>query len=347
MLSAMLVLVASCSKDNADVNAGPTGSENSITLTINTGDIQTRAMTVTETPGTGYENYIDINKLHVYFFDGNQDDNSSTYLLEFTPTEIVQSTTDGQLYTLTGTLKEAPKGEFKIVVLANWDETNAPSDLTAESTIDDLTIKSGAFDYNYDASSTGFTPSDTTPIPMYGVKTYDKIELDPMLSTDLGTINLVRGMAKIIVRSENSTISDVILTRCNDAGMSAPYSMYLNTTHTTDNNLNIPYEFSDYPDAAPSVIENLPFVNTGDQEYTIYIPEYQNIGSSRNGTVTPAKITLTIDNVEREIEFKDYSDNTPFNLLRNHIYEYIVETNSLKYVVRAWDEYIAGDIVFD
>jgi hypothetical protein len=182
---------------------------------------------------------------------------------------------------------------------------------------------------------------------MYGVKTYDKIELDPMLSTDLGTINLVRGMAKIIVRSENSTISDVKLTRCNDAGMSAPYSMYLNTTHTTDNNLNIPYEFSDYPDAAPSVIENLPFVNTGDQEYTIYIPEYQNIGSSRNGTVTPAKITLTIDNVEREIEFKDYSDNTPFNLLRNHIYEYIVETNSLKYVVRAWDEYIAGDIVFD
>jgi hypothetical protein len=238
------------------------------------------------------------------------------------------------------------------LVLANWDESGAPTALTTnESTIDDIAIKSGAFSYNYNASSTGFTPSATTPIPMYGVKTYESLSIEPYLNTDMGTINMVRGMAKIIVRGDESEISDVKLTRCNNSGMSAPYQMYSNTAHTTSDNLNIPYEHSDYPDAAPTVIENLPFVNTGaassTQEYTIYIPEYQNVGTSRNGTVTPTQITLTIDGLQRTIDFKDYETNTPFDLLRNHVYEYLVSSHYLKYVVRQWDEYVSGDIVFD
>jgi hypothetical protein len=50
----------------------------------------------------------------------------------------------------------------------------------------------------------------------------------------------------------------------------------------------------------------------------------------------------------------DYDDpnKTPFNILRNHIYRYIVsfkddEGISLKYEVIDWNEKTAGDIVFE
>jgi hypothetical protein len=78
-----------------------------------------------------------------------------------------------------------------------------------------------------------------------------------------------------------------------------------------------------------------------------------------NGYASPVEsyIKLKFNGLDKEIKFRTYNadgepnDETPFDIVRNHIYRYTVEPAStkisIKYVVEPWTEQTAGDITFD
>ena len=155
------------------------------------GSAMSRAFTETEEPGTGYENFIDVNKLHILFFDTD-----NTFLQSFEPEEIhpTDNSEYPQTWELRGTIQNPPKTGFKIVALANWPSD--PNGLKAGvTTIEDVCKADWAMgDYN-----APFTPSKSSPIPMYGVKTQGKTSFNADVETYLGEISLLRAFAKVTV----------------------------------------------------------------------------------------------------------------------------------------------------
>jgi hypothetical protein len=167
---------------------------------------------------------------------------------------------------------------------------------------------------------------------------------------DLGTVYLVRDMAKVVVKCATAgAISDVKMTRVNTSLAIMPYQMQMDTAQPTDDNIIIPHEH-DSGVPTPTVYQDIPFNKIDSCTYAIYVPEYRNVPSG-GFSYTPSAITLKYMNNEKvyTLEFKDYSNDTAFNLIRNTIYIYEVVNAGLEfnYVVEPWAEYKAGDISFD
>jgi hypothetical protein len=69
------------------------------------------------------------------------------------------------------------------------------------------------------------------------------------------------------------------------------------------------------------------------------------------------KITIKLNNVSYDLEFKEYTDagepidGTTFNILRNHIYRYTVSLAggkfTLQYMVIPWTERTSPTITFE
>lgn len=197
-----------------------------IGFTLTTGDVSSRAITEGEEAGTGYENYIDIEggDFRILLFDATDD----TYLTTFEPTSIrpTDNTKYPQTYYVEGELSETYDNNFKLVVLANWDKAY-PSNLVTDATkIEDVcTAPTSTFSY-----TAPFIPSETQKIPMYGVKRCTE-PLRANLLTDLGTVDLLRAMAKIEVTcsAPDIELTDVTLHNYNTSGMCAPKNIYNNT----------------------------------------------------------------------------------------------------------------------
>ena len=85
--------------------------------------------------------------------------------------------------------------------------------------------------------------------------------------------------------------------------------------------------------------------------YHIYLPEYGNVGEG----AIPAVMTVTIDGEDYELHFKDYANDDPFNVVRNHYYQYTImgidkETGvkvSLQYEVVDWSPVENPELSFE
>ena len=301
------------------------------------GSAASRALTETEEPGTGCENFIDVKKLHILFFD--KDNNK--FLQSFKPEQV--SPTGNSEYpdewVLRGTIQNPPKTGFKIVALANWP--SGPQELeVGKTTIEDVCNAGWAMG-EYKAP---FTPSKDTPIPMYGVLTpKDEITFDPKVEADLGQIDLLRAFAKITVcLSEGSTVQldSVTLSNYNKGFACAPLGMYENTlnrklSEATVHLLGTDNEPADGPlDFAP---------NTDKRSWTIYVPEYLNADTDGIKRDDCSHINLKVDGIDLpyQIDFRNYGENGQasddgkrFNIVRNIEYRYEVTITPILFTVK-------------
>jgi hypothetical protein len=360
--SALLVLLASLGfatacDDHTDLLDD--GEPVRVTLTVCTGssDAATRA-TYTDTPGEGYENYINPDNLRVYLFSGNSStNNGSTYVDKLTVEAVVQSASNPQLYYVTGTFDASSKVKsltaFKVVVLANWYVATDGS-MNSGTTIDGLTIWNGAF-----PCTQPFIPSAATPIPMFGIKMFTYFKFTTERDNDFGTIDVVRSVAKIVVKSQDISLADVTLSRTYNYGHSAPYGMYQYTSISGDANINMPRDRVGFGIGGYQLLTDVAFTRVERDDYrsyyVIYVPEYRNFGSfassygtsTYGSTPTPAIINFKLKEKDCIVEFKNYQEDTPLNILRNYTYDFQVETATLFYCITSMSEHTAGEIVFD
>lgn len=320
------------------------GTPVQVGFTLTTGEVSSRAITEDEQEGTGYENYIDIesNDFRILLFDA-----ANKYLTTFNPT-IIRATDNSQYpqtYYVEGELPEA-YSNFKLVVLANW---GIYPEVSESSTIESVCMDPASV-YNYTA---GFTPSADNKIPMYGVKTCTET-LRADLLTDLGTVDLLRAMAKIEVKCSESlediTLTGVTLHHYNTSGMCAPKGIYGNTTDwDADTGTDCSHEIH-LPENVTQG-ESLPFNKVGDG-YVIYVPEFDN----KTTGVTKSYISVSMEHADKSpvtlentnIYFGEYNTegtlqpNTDFDIVRNHWYTYTINKVDdgkliFQYLVKKWN----------
>lgn len=299
-----------------------------VTLRISAGDESagTRAVSETDKIGSGYENYIDVSKLHILFFNKT----TNVFMEEFKPEAVspVDDSNYPQVWELRGPIVNPPVYGFKVVVLANWrkDVELAAGKTTLEelceavwSMCDDVTFP--------------MTPSKDVTIPMYGVKTIDdSFVFRENLINNLGQIDLLRSVSKIIVRNGDGvsqTLESVSLKKFNSKFACAPLGMYDNTS-----NLSYGSGVHLYDGAVDNTpVENLAFTSSEDKKtWTVYVPEYRNAdpetGAMRQDC---SSIDVKFSGIEKtySLDFRDYSadDNGKrFNIVRNHIYDFTINS---------------------
>ena len=325
------------------------GTSVHVGFTLTAGEVSSRAIEEGDVPGTGYENYIDIEgkDFRILLFDATE----NTYLTTFNPT-IIRATDNSQYpqtYYVEGELPEA-YSNFKLVVLANWGTYPTMSE---SSTIASVCIDAASV-YNYNYTTESFTPFAVNKIPMYGVKNCKDITLRADLLTDLGTVDLLRAMAKIEVKCSESlediTLTGVTLHHYNTSGMCAPEGIYGNTTDwDVDTGTDCSHEIH-LPENVTQG-ESLPFNKVG-ESYIIYVPEFDN----KTTGVTKSYISVSMEHADgspvnlenTDIYFGEYNnegtliENTDFDIVRNHWYTYTINKVDdgkliFQYRVRLWN----------
>ena len=214
------------------------------------------------------------------------------------------------------------------------------------------------FTVNYDQEN-GFPNTGVEYIPMWGVQTIQNLSLAPGVRNDLGTIYLLRSMAKVEVIMANSEfeISAINIRGYNNMGKCLPNG-WNNAAMTTS--LDLEGVFNPMPtyvdDQKPAFKESA--TEDGFKCYTVYVPEYRNIAPNAQTSVTLSTITVTIDGKDYNIKFKKYEDgaatNEAYNIVRNHIYRFnitgvnsAVETGlNLEYMVMNWTDIDNGTLNF-
>lgn len=156
-------------------------------------------------------------------------------------------------------------------------------------------------------------------IPMWGVKETTLTLAKGEQTRVPEPIYLLRTMAKIEVKLATEIATDYELTavmvdKYNTQGKVHPTGY---STATSTELMNQQAVFN--PDNTSTGF-NLYFGKETENSFYIYLPEYRNAGEGAE----PAIMKLTINNEEYDLEFKTYNDNTPFNLVRNHYYQYII-----------------------
>ena len=298
----MVVLAASCSGDAGDPVQGTDSQKAQVvfTLALDNGRSGSRATTWGDTYdsdiGGDYDNYIDFDRFKVML--GNWEVKNIVHYKE---------TSVKNVYELIGEVEVNATTSFsgKIMVYANMGGTEA------------------------DAT---FNQSTTDGIPMWGVQTVN-ITLTPGERTDVGTIYLLRAMAKVEIDMtgvENYTLESVTLNKYNTTGYCLP-----NNWDEVDYTTKLCFD-----DNTPSCFNpkvslgtNLPFTVTGNN-LVFYIPEYTNGTKDTDNelmmTVTLKKGTETVNLSKLYLYFRNYNtsgnadDGTPFNIVRNHWYKYTI-----------------------
>lgn len=311
----------------------------------NTG-VTTRATTGTDwtqyspaEDGVGVENNIDVTKLHVILYNTNSD-GQITQLAGVVQDLRITSSTDnnsGYLYNVYGSMTiptdrlindETFQG--RVVIFAN---TDAPTG--GWSSISTVDLSSISYTYEKDNSHGDPATLPLQYIPMWGISPTQSITLQGGSYNNLGTIDLLRAMAKVKVTLRNDMIekgysfTNITLNRYNTSGNVMPSGVA--QLASAEGTRNLTYQESFSLPTGVTQEQNLSFLaNTGDTEsQTLYIPEYDNLSDG----VTPATIAVTMQNsngatISGTLEFKDYSDgratSSAYNIVRNHYYTFEV-----------------------
>lgn len=336
----------SCGNDAPDGDLGGASAGQPVSLRIVVGsDMATRAVpspTDEDEIGSVDENHIDIagGDYCILFFD-----NENKYLSRFDPDDVtlVPAATDKHIYNVTGSLTAPLPSEFKVVVLANWGKDKYPETTAGKTTIED--VCDTIYTYTWD-----FVPSADSGkgIPMYGIKTCSGVSFTPNWLSSLGTVDMLRAMAKveIICEDEDIKITSATLNCVNPRGYCTPSEMYDWTTNV--NSVHIPTDIN--------VETKEKTYGGGTDKAVFYIPEYEN---PDNKATVSLKFQLSEDDNNTEdndntkegtIYFKDYAQDAPFDIARNYVYRYTVRFKTsleIDYTVCPWQEYTVKIPLFD
>ena len=337
----------SCRKEST-LGPKPAEQETLVTLRVTAGETPaTRAADKeSDDSGESYENYIDITKTHILFFiDGK-------FSEEFIPdaVEPVGSSKYPVEWTLRGPIYNPPTGDFKVVVLANC---TLPSTLKAgETTIAQL-CQTAVYTAYSDTDTEAFQPSAAKVLPMYGVQSYTgPMTFRHNVATDLGQIDLLRAMAKVIIRNTSGkSLQSATVNGLNRQGATAPLGLYEQTSKWTHANtydklaeclaVHLPNEAAANEDLATSRTAALKNTYSGtnaagrlEEVWIGYFPEYLNteVVSTGSTTANCSYINLAFSGIAQtyRIDFRYYDtptstdDGNRFDLKRNHIYEFEV-----------------------
>lgn len=326
LLAALCLGVQSCDEGRVPMRHRDDPMQVTLRITAGEESALTRALTEADQVGTGYENYIDVSSLHILFFNKTND----VFVEEFTPESVtpVDDSEYPQVWELRGPILNPPVYGFKVVVLANWcGSINLTSGVT---TIEDL-CKAGWAMCGH--MTYPITLSDRVTIPMYGVKTIDdSFVFRPNLVNNLGQIDLLRSVSKIVVRADASvgqTLESVTLKKFNKDIACAPLGMY-------DNTYNLPYTnsvhlFGNNDDNDP--VGDLRLTPGADgKTWTTYVPEYRNVDpltGTKRDDCTSIEVKFTGIDKTYSLDFRDYSlsdESKRFNIVRNHIYDFTINS---------------------
>ena len=333
LLVAMLAL-SSCIMDDGSGDVAPdtdAGVQVGLHISLGTpaGAAKVPAGNYDDATATAYENFIDIENggYRVLFFDMD-----NRYLATFEPQKFTALGSDrltSKTYEVTGKVYANMPSNFKVVVLANWP--SYPQNLVrGVTTVADICSADNArFSYH---SIYQLSPSEL--IPMYGIKECKNVTLRDKIIVPLGTVHLLRAMAKVEVLGTEGpwTIEEVKLHNYNGFGYCAPADVfneadYVRYDYALDFNTNIHIPTGAFMQSALSLGE----VASG--HFVIYVPEYQN---TLNGIGIGNKATLGIRFKERTdkeyaVDFKyyqspsaDVTEGTPFDIRRNYDYRFVI-----------------------
>lgn len=340
---AALAVVTSCS---SDLTGEPALSEKvNVTFTLAMNG-SSPARSVDETWGDGYtpseigddkDNLIDINGLQVliYSVDGN---GQLTYWKKVEQILTTQDPTNKNIYHFTGSLsivkKQIPQ-TLRIMVFAN-----CPNEIEGTELSGLQYQKETSIDYAAER------------IPMWGVATYADLKLLPGTSEDLGTIYLLRAMAKVEVTLDETiqdySLENVELNKYNSKGNCLPNG-YSEKTETTEFGVETVFNPS-----SSLVNGALPFSKLGNNRYVVYIPEYNNEGEGNT-----ARIEVTLNKkggqpVKLNEPYIYFRNGEDFNIIRNHYYQFnITSVNdnnlelAIQYQVSDWDDKGNHNIIFN
>jgi hypothetical protein len=320
--------------------------------------------------GTYAENYVDTEQLHLYFFNNSSfPQYGGQYESELTIKSAIRI--DATTYRVIGTISALPTTDyFRVAVTANWPYPPTLGGIMHKM----CSAKGGEYQYHYGPdkypdNAEYYTPSEETPIPMFGAKRYTRSSFsESPTAIDLGTIYLMRAMVKLIVKPDDETddIEKVTLATSHNVGMCGPINRYDDDRSVyNDSNLgyiydavgnNIPnrespsgYGTGGYDGLNPlGYTTNLPFKKLEDGRFLLYIPAFNNTyKDDKDSSGNPVNhITVTFENHDYTIEFKD--DDTIYDLYRNTMYVYTVKFrhSQFNYSVVKMDDYTSGDIIF-
>ena len=259
--------------------------------------------------GTAYENAINTEQLQIKVCDEN-----GTIIGNVDNVIAINNGTDTNPdYSITGTWENAAdklSKAKKIMVFANCGTS-----IVTPGNIQNL----------------AFTRASTTQyIPMWGVTTLTN-ELVVGKSNNLGTIDMLRSLAKVKVRladgmkARNYSLGALQLNNYNTSGYSLPLTY--NTAAST-----AAIRFGNSLHANSSWAQSIAMTGNANESIMLYIPEYDNINAATDRKAT-ISLQLMRDGEEEgnyTLHFCNYTaEGAPdaastYNIQRNHYYEYTV-----------------------
>ena len=259
--------------------------------------------------GTAYENAINTEQLQIKVCDEN-----GTIIGNVDNVIAINNGTDTNPdYSITGTWENAAdklSKAKKIMVFANCGTS-----IVTPGNIQNL----------------AFARSATTQyIPMWGVTTLTN-ELVVGKSNNLGTIDMLRSLAKVKVRladgmkARNYSLGALQLNNYNTSGYTLPLTY--NTAAST-----AAIRFGNSLHANSSWAQSIAMTGNADESIMLYIPEYDNINAAADRKAT-ISLQLMRDGEEEGNYTLHFCNYTPegapdaastYNIQRNHYYEYTV-----------------------
>lgn len=259
--------------------------------------------------GTAYENAINTEQLQIKVCDEN-----GTIIGDVDNVIAINNGTDTNPdYSITGTWENAAEKlskAKKIMVFANCGTS-----IVTPGNIQNL----------------AFARSATTQyIPMWGVTTLTN-ELVVGKSNNLGTIDMLRSLAKVKVRladgmkARNYSLGALQLNNYNTSGYTLPLTY--NTAAST-----AAIRFGNSLHANSSWAQSIAMTGNDDESIMLYIPEYDNINAATDRKAT-ISLQLMRDGEEEGNYTLHFCNYTPegapdaastYNIQRNHYYEYTV-----------------------
>ena len=321
---------------------------------------RTTRMTSGFEAGSKYENYInfnDVNSYRIYFFDTN-----NNYIARFIPFKTVMAeATEYTLYSVEGevpedVLRRASNNamDFKIVVLANWENYKEPEAGSALETICNA-------DWAQFEILKSFELGEENLIPFYGVNEYEDVPVQYGGTITLEeSIPLLRAMAKVEVvlnkedelNTEEMSFSDVTLHGYNSKGYCAP----MNGAYPQKGHIGLHLVGNKNEDNA---IENtISFLSTQSdnkkETWIAYVPEYDNTSDEDNAAYIELRFDIQTETDKKDfvIHFADDQtdiEDTSFDITRNHLYRFNVTIDpkgNLAVEVNDWENVFNNDFIF-
>lgn len=314
-LSVCAAVVVSCSDGVEIQQPEPTAYEAAFYITV--GDEAPSVSRATPTngeydPGEGFENYIDLTGGNLRIAVLDPYNNLMGEMTDFFITPL-ESWDSSKRYLLNAsTTANLSGGNFKIMVLANWGKDNYPQDLTLEN------VWAAKFDYK-----PGVLGYDNL-IPLFGIKEFKVGTVEPDVAVELGTIHLLRALAKVeVIYDDPSGFCDIEtpeITLHHTSGFCAPAAD--SESDYVKNDWNADYVGDARTPADAEVAGSIAMTPEGRNRWVIYLPEFDhNVNTHANAQIA---VEFKEDIYDRQlIDFRDGA--RIIDIMRNYWYRVTVK----------------------